>query len=83
MGMGMEYCMELQPAPMSRWDNTHQRLGFIFDPFVLTVRTSSSSYRTLEEEEAKIIPGKHPDTRIRILPLANGHGRCCYMLHNT
>jgi hypothetical protein len=21
-------------------------------------------------------PGKHPDTRIKPLPLANGHGRC-------
>jgi hypothetical protein len=26
-------------------------------------------------EEAEIIPGKHPDTRIKPLALTNGHGR--------
>ena len=26
-------------------------------------------------EEAEIIPGKHSDTRIKPLPLTNGHGR--------
>jgi hypothetical protein len=26
-------------------------------------------------EEAEIIPGKHSDTRIKPLALANGHGR--------
>jgi hypothetical protein len=26
-------------------------------------------------EEADIIPGKHSDTRIKPLPLTNGHGR--------
>ena len=30
---------------------------------------------TLEVEEAEIIPGKHSDTRIKPLPLTNGHGR--------
>jgi hypothetical protein len=27
-------------------------------------------------EEAEIIPGKDPDTRISPLALTNGHGRC-------
>jgi hypothetical protein len=27
-------------------------------------------------EEAEVIPGKHPDTRIKPLALTNGHGRC-------
>ena len=31
-------------------------------------------------EEAKIIPGKDSDTRIKPLALTNGHGR--YMLHD-
>jgi hypothetical protein len=29
----------------------------------------------LDLEEAVVIPGKHSDTRIKPLPLTNGHGR--------
>jgi hypothetical protein len=36
-----------------------------FDPFVHLTAL----------EEAEIIPGKHSDTRIKPLPLTNGHGR--------
>ena len=38
-----------------------------FDPFIhLTIKAL---------KEAEIIPGKHSDTRIKPLPLTNGHGR--------
>jgi hypothetical protein len=40
------------------------RLGF--DPFVLMITAL---------EKAEVIPGKHPNTRIKPLALANGHGR--------
>jgi hypothetical protein len=42
-----------------------QWLGFGFGPFI--------HLTTLEE--AGIIPDKHSDTRIKLLPLTNGHGR--------
>jgi hypothetical protein len=46
-------------ALVFQWRKSH------FDPFVST----RDIYRT------EIKPGKHSDTRIKPLPLANGHGR--------
>jgi hypothetical protein len=43
----------------------YQWLRSGFDPFVYLTAL----------EEAEIIPGKHSDTRIKPLPLTNGHGR--------
>jgi hypothetical protein len=45
--------------------NTHQWVRTGFDPFAHLI--------TLEK--AEIMPGRHSDTRIKPLPLANGHNR--------
>jgi hypothetical protein len=37
--------------------------------------SSSTPQRRSALGGTEIIPGKHPDTRIKPLPLANGHGR--------
>jgi hypothetical protein len=45
---------------------THQRLRIGFDPFMHLIRAL---------EEAEMIPGEDPDTRIKPLAFTNGHGR--------
>ena len=44
---------------------THQWVRIRLDPFIYLTAL----------EEAEIIPGEHSDTRIKPMPLTNGHGR--------
>jgi hypothetical protein len=48
---------------INAWPCQWVRIGL--DPFITLTAL----------EEAEIIPGKHSDTRIKPLPLTNGHGR--------
>jgi hypothetical protein len=51
--------------PCQCYRMTHQRLRLSFYPFIHLTAL----------EEAEVIPGKDPDTRIKPLALTNGHGR--------